>query len=747
MPKKILAKTEKSATKKVVVRKNRKSNIPESLRVDKKSVVKKRIIRKKIVSQAHFADNISNYFKIRPLSDFQEEVAVATVPHRLPRRFIKITVMFLVVALNWMGLSAINITAAYFNDTETSQNFFQASSLDFSLAGDNFSPAVTPSQNAISTINLQNDGLMGFVYGVKVQSASGTLCDFLELKDSLSDIYQPLNSFVSATTTFTAIDSMVFDTRLTNDSKALQNKACELNFVFDGEQNQGAGFNDSEGISRTIIADEWPGVIINKVYYNVDFGHGRDSANEWIELYNPTESPIDISSWIIADNTGQDVLASSSPLIIPGLDFAIIAAASTTWNYWEIPADVLKIQLDSLIGGHGLHNDADMLVLKDNYGNIVDQMNWGISDHSWANYAAYSAGVWEPGVAGVDKGHLLARLPSGLDTDAVSDWQDLTLPEIALLYPIGGEKWYVGQAYDLRWTASSTNDSLDSDLKIDLYYSNNSGKSWAVIATSTENDGIYNWRVPLFLDYGHYYIPSPIARIKVVATGPENFMVQAASSSKDFCPPIDYDALSLEEQQLVDQLVNEGLIDESEVIRGGVAEEDILSGMESDHEQEISAGSVPESGEIIVETIDTVIESLDTENEVVIIENESDQNITVEIISEDAIEATEPATAVTEQTAEAAPEDSVDTAENLATETSAEEITATDPLVNQEILNIDEPAIESEPPADFLLEDMAEQAMASPELIVEASPQLVAALEPSLVLEPASVSADTGIVE
>jgi hypothetical protein len=45
-------------------------------------------------------------------------------------------------------------------------------------------------------------------------------------------------------------------------------------------------------------------------------------------------------------------------------------------------------------------------------------------------------------------------------------------------------------------------------------------------------------------------------------------MVQAVGSSEDFCPPINYDALSPDDKALVDQMVADGLIPVSEVIKG-----------------------------------------------------------------------------------------------------------------------------------------------------------------------------------
>ena len=201
-----------------------------------------------------------------------------------------------------------------------------------------------------------------------------------------------------------------------------------------------------------------------------------------------------------------------------------------------------------------------MLALKDNYGNIVDQMNWGTPTSTWPNY---NLNLWDPGCGGVNEGHMLARVPTGQDTDTVSDWHDLAIPQVTVLMPSGGEIWYVGRTYTLEWSAVNPNGS-DSDLSIDIWYSRDSGSTWANITRGAENDGQYDWRIPLFID--GYYVPSEHGRIKIVAFGSENFMVQGWGQSNEFCPPIDYSQLTEEEKAEVEILLAQGIISEDEII-------------------------------------------------------------------------------------------------------------------------------------------------------------------------------------
>jgi hypothetical protein len=496
----------------------------------------------------------------------------------LKSKKIKIIALVLIIGLNWFGLSAIGGTLANFSDTEASAgNTYTAATLGFSVQSSGFSPKVTPTQNATATVSLTNDGVLDFVYNLKVENVTGTLCGSLELKDDLTGEFHPLTSFVSATTTFSATSSLLFTAKLTGEDASLRAKRCVFTFVFDGVQLEGAGFSDREEVEETIIAGQWgPNVVINKVYYDPDPNHSTGSAphaNEWIELYNASDLDIDIAGWTIADNDATDTIPVAGPQIVPAKGHALITGSSTTWHYWEIPADVLKIVLADGRIGDGLANSADMLVLRDSDNNLIDQMNWGDPDPDWPHY---NAGVWDPGAHGVAKGHMLGRVPSGYDTDQPSDFKDLSLPTVAVTYPNGGEVFYVGRTYTLRWTAQNAN-GTSTDLKIDIYYSRDSGATWAKIASSTENDGVYDWRVPLFIN--DYYVPSHKGRIKVAAIGPENFMAQAWDmSDRDFCPPIDYGLLTPEELEMLKKIESgeisvDGPIPEPPVIESSFAPE------------------------------------------------------------------------------------------------------------------------------------------------------------------------------
>lgn len=300
---------------------------------------------------------------------------------------------------------------------------------------------------------------------------------------------------------------------------------------------------------------------INKVYYYADVNHGGaacDTDNEWVEIYNPTKEDINIKGWSICNSDSCDTMTNRD-ISIPAKGYAIITYKESTWSYWNIPEGSVKISLPSMIGS-GLGNTADMVILKNASGESVDQMNWGSANSKWTNY---NPGIWSKGVNVVGLGKILGRTSNGYDTDSVADWKTYDMPTVGVKYPNGGETWIVGKTYTIRWTADNPNGE-DEDLSIDIYYSTDSGKTWANIVRNTDNDGAFEWRLPLNIKDGgsRYFTSSDKSRIKIVATDyTRNFMLTGRDvSDRDFCPPIDKSLLSQEELQILAEADTNGMI-------------------------------------------------------------------------------------------------------------------------------------------------------------------------------------------
>ncbi len=135
-------------------------------------------------------------------------------------------------------------------------------------------------------------------------------------------------------------------------------------------------------------------VIISEVLYDAP---NSDSTEEWIELYNPTSSTIDLTGWTISDNAGTFTLSGS----IPANGFITIARDSAGFQglYSFAPTLVMGSAL-------ALSNSGDRLDLKDASNNPVDFV-------AWENYVS----GWS-----VTAVNTVIHRDSDVDTDGPSDW-------------------------------------------------------------------------------------------------------------------------------------------------------------------------------------------------------------------------------------------------------------------------------------------------------------------------------------
>lgn len=161
-------------------------------------------------------------------------------------------------------------------------------------------------------------------------------------------------------------------------------------------------------------------LVINEIYYDPDANHMQgnspDENNfEWIELYNPTTLIVNLKDWKIVDNSGTERSISTSNRDLGPNSYVVMAKASNVRAIWGFSNDNF-IAIGEIFG-NGLANTGDRAILKNNLGNIIDQMSYG-SDTT----------ILDPSVPDVAEGHSLERNPAGVDTDTASDFVDRTTP-------------------------------------------------------------------------------------------------------------------------------------------------------------------------------------------------------------------------------------------------------------------------------------------------------------------------------
>ncbi|MBI4235620.1 lamin tail domain-containing protein [Candidatus Peregrinibacteria bacterium] len=115
------------------------------------------------------------------------------------------------------------------------------------------------------------------------------------------------------------------------------------------------------GIFRlAAYAQEAPSVVINEIAWA---GSADGSNDEWIELYNVTNSPVDLSGWYIEDDSETVYMIESGVLAAHGY-FVIEDTEEAVSSY--------KAQV---VTGLSLANAGDSLVLKNKTGQVIDSVN------------------------------------------------------------------------------------------------------------------------------------------------------------------------------------------------------------------------------------------------------------------------------------------------------------------------------------------------------------------------------------
>ena len=87
--------------------------------------------------------------------------------------------------------------------------------------------------------------------------------------------------------------------------------------------------------TRATLARTRPTVVINEVMYEVPASYGSPATHQWVELYNPTDSPVDVAGWLIwtKDEVTPDVLeadvAHGGTSVIPPGGYAVVTDRDT----------------------------------------------------------------------------------------------------------------------------------------------------------------------------------------------------------------------------------------------------------------------------------------------------------------------------------------------------------------------------------------------------------------------------------
>lgn len=166
---------------------------------------------------------------------------------------------------------------------------------------------------------------------------------------------------------------------------------------------------------------------------------GGDEGGEWIELYNPTLSPVDLSGWYLGDaayaTDYERLYTFPTGTTLPAGQTLVIARRAAAYqglNYpgrpvpdleWEDSGPVPDMQLTAWGGGAcALGNAGDEVILLDQAQRIVDVLVYG--DGSYPHVLSFGH------VDAVYNGSSLERRPANRDSDdCAHDWRIRYTPD------------------------------------------------------------------------------------------------------------------------------------------------------------------------------------------------------------------------------------------------------------------------------------------------------------------------------
>jgi uncharacterized repeat protein (TIGR01451 family) len=134
------------------------------------------------------------------------------------------------------------------------------------------------------------------------------------------------------------------------------------------------GKSRAGAVQSRILPQAVPGapmaVVINEVAW---MGTAYSDWDEWIELYNNTDSEIDLAGWTLTSTGSVSILLSGR---IPARGYFLLEREDRA---------VADLTADQVYGGQRLINDGEMLVLRNGLGDVADTANAGLGHGAgWA---------------------------------------------------------------------------------------------------------------------------------------------------------------------------------------------------------------------------------------------------------------------------------------------------------------------------------------------------------------------------
>ena len=124
-------------------------------------------------------------------------------------------------------------------------------------------------------------------------------------------------------------------------------------------------------------------ILITEIMYNPSSSEAPPAKTEWVELFNPGKTPVDLGGWYLADEDGRTAPLPPDSTIDPGEAVVLIPGNQSVEAFraaWGEGFDVLALEGWDRPGLSGLANQPsdrnEVLTLRRPDDTIVDEVNY-----------------------------------------------------------------------------------------------------------------------------------------------------------------------------------------------------------------------------------------------------------------------------------------------------------------------------------------------------------------------------------
>jgi len=173
----------------------------------------------------------------------------------------------------------------------------------------------------------------------------------------------------------------------------------------------GGAAGQSASESTESAEDQVGPIVISEIMYNPDsYEHRTDNQVEWIEIFNPTDTAVDLGGWHLADEDGRTEALPEGTVIKPGEAVVLIPGLQTVTDFqaaWGEGFAVYPLnnwtgnQRGTLRGlANAPSNENEVLTLRRQDGKISDRVNYD-DGGDWPKDSPPGPGIYlKPGSLG-----------------------------------------------------------------------------------------------------------------------------------------------------------------------------------------------------------------------------------------------------------------------------------------------------------------------------------------------------------